>query len=528
MNVRKGLTVMTAALIAAWTLTACSGKTNGAKEANAATSGVSAEAAEEPVEIKWIGFYPPDSDNSYVQQYLEKKFRIAIKNMRLDRTASAQQLNVKLAMGDIPDIIPPYVDINAYANMVQQGIAAELPLEEIRHYMPRYAKFIDDLDPSLWNIGMIDGKNYGIPKTYAEGDAYFVPAYNAAWLRAIGYSEPPRTLAELEDVLTKFRENDPDGNGKKDTYGFSARGKDTLGSNQIFNTVFGAYGINPNAWMETNGKLQFGITLDGAKQAFITLNKWYKAELIDPEFITMDWNQYRVKFVGGKVGMSDQALWYHLDPSGTLGADALNAGMTFVVGQPLQGPGGKRYAGAQGLGQVPYMMSAEAYKDEKKRETIYRIMDALAMDPEVYRAAVYGEKGVHYDEIDGAAVLKPAYTDEQKAGAIAGIGYYYGLFKMNTFPTVDRPKSQLDFRAGIVRNDVIRLIDALPQAYLPSWAANSDAITKLIKEYELKFVTGAIDPAKGFDDFVALLNKAGLHAATDEANKLYAERKNLK
>jgi putative aldouronate transport system substrate-binding protein len=79
-------------------------------------------------------------------------------------------------------------------------------------------------------------------------------------------------------------------------------------------------------------------------------------------------------------------------------------------------------------------------------------------------------------------------------------------------------------RAAIVQKDVVRINDKLPNAILPSWMKNSDAISKLIKEYEINFITGAADTDKGFDDFVAQLNKLGLQEATEEANKLYADR----
>ncbi|MDG0811244.1 extracellular solute-binding protein [Cohnella rhizosphaerae] len=529
MKIRNAIpAALSAALAATLVLSACSNGNNKENAGSASPSGSAAPsaaaAAEKPIELKWVGWYPPESDDTYAQKFLENKFNVKFNNIKLDYTTAVQQLNVKLSSGEIPDVIPGYSDINGYAEMVKQGIAAELPIEEIRQYMPRYAKYIDELDPKLWSIGMIDGKNYGIPRTYGEGDAYFLPSYNTDWLNKIGYSEPPKTLAELEDVLTKFRNDDPDGNGKKDTYGFSARGKDTLGSNQIFNSVFGAYGVNPNAWMLVDGKLQFGITLEGARQALKTLNAWYKAELLDPEFITDDFDQYRGKFINGKVGMLDQALWYHLDPSGNIGGDAAKAGMKFTVGQPVTGPSGKRAAGAQGYSVVPIIMSAEAHKDEKKRIKIYELLDSLAFDPETYLAAVYGEKGVHYDEVDGAAVPKPEFTDQQKAGAVAGIGYFYGLFKANTMRELDRPKSQLEFRASVVKPDVTRLYNVLPNAILPSWIANADAITKMIKEYEIKFITGQVDTDKGFDDFVAKLNGLGLAKARDEAEQLYAER----
>src|SRR5690606_34001955 len=112
----------------------------------------------------------------------------------------------------------------------------------------------------------------------------FLPAFNAEWLKNIGYDAAPTTLEELEDVLIKFRNNDPDNNGKKDTYGISARGKDTLGSNQIFNTVFAAYGIRSSGWLlQEDDTVQLSLVSEQAREVYRTLNRWYEAGIIDPE-----------------------------------------------------------------------------------------------------------------------------------------------------------------------------------------------------------------------------------------------------
>ena len=102
---------------------------------------------------------------------------------------------------------------------------ASISVDEIKKYMPTYVKEVEEIDPHAWDVGMIDGKNYGVPRIWLNGAYGFIPTYNGEWLKAIGYDEPPTTLEQLEDVLTKFRNNDPDGNGKKDTYGMSGRGK---------------------------------------------------------------------------------------------------------------------------------------------------------------------------------------------------------------------------------------------------------------------------------------------------------------
>ena len=108
-------------------------------------------------------------------------------------------------------------------------------MDEIKKYMPKYSAEMEKLDPNIWQYGLYNGKNWGVPKVFLEGATGLLPAYNSNWLKKVGYTEPPKTLEQLEDVLTKFAKNDPDGNGKNDTYGMTARGKDQ--PPQVFNSV---------------------------------------------------------------------------------------------------------------------------------------------------------------------------------------------------------------------------------------------------------------------------------------------------
>lgn len=509
-------------------LAGCGGKeeTKGGTASPAVSSGATPTpiTPAKPIEFSWISATVPGTD-TVMQKYVEKKYNVKIKPIGIDRANWQQQINIKLASGEKPDFFGT-VDggFNEFLNYIKQGLIGEVPVEKIRKYAPNYAKMVDDMDKTGWDVGVVDGKNYGIPKFYAEGGSPFIPAYNEAWLKKVGYNEPPKTLAELEDVLTKFRNDDPDGNGKKDTYGISARGKDTLGSNQIFNTVFAAHGVHPSAWMIVDGKVQFGFTSEQSRAALKVLSKWYKAGIIDPEFVTDDWNAYRAKFVNGKMGMLDQALWYHDHITGQVGADAAKANMKFVIGKPVVGPAGKMMGIAQGFKQSPYAIGADAAKDEKKLEAILKVIDGIATDPDAYLMTMYGEKGTHYDIVDGGPVRKPDFIDPIKASSTAGVGF----FTVGGNPAMmklEYPTEKQAFKEKINDKGITPITDAMQLKIIPSWDANKDALTKMQKEFELKFIVGEVDLDKGFDNFVAEMNKIGLEKATAEANALYAATK---
>ena len=98
------------------------------------------------------------------------------------------------------------------------------------------------------------GKNYGLPNiNHAHMDAR-VPAYRGDWLKNVG-KEIPTTVDELHDVLYAFVHEDPDGNGKDDTYGYAFRSSHWQ---HYFGEIFGAYGILPFDWQEVNGEVVYG------------------------------------------------------------------------------------------------------------------------------------------------------------------------------------------------------------------------------------------------------------------------------
>ncbi|MFC0329065.1 extracellular solute-binding protein [Paenibacillus sepulcri] len=531
----KAFKAIAFALLLMIVLAGCSSKENNNSPAAAAEPGTDApapaateEEADKPIEISWIASYIPGKD-TMAQKYVEERFNMKIDPIGIDRSNWEQQLNIKLAANTKPDFFGNLDSrMDNFKGWVKQGIVGEIPVEKIREFAPKYSQMIDDADPTDWDVPVVDGKNYGIPKIYAEGDSPFVPAFNKAWLTKIGYSEPPKTIAELEDVLTKFRNDDPDGNGKKDTYGLTARGKDTLGSNQIFNTVFASFGITPSGWvLQADGSVQYGLVTEQARAAFKLLNKWYKAGLIDPEFVTDDWNTYRAKFVGGKAGMMDQALWYHYHSSGQVGQDAAKAGMDMIVGKPVVGEAGKMMGIAQGFKQVPFAIGADAAKDPKKVEAILKMVETLATDEEAYLMTSYGEEGVNYDIAEGGGVVpRPEFTDPIQATSALGINFFSPIKGNNPLMLkIDYPAEKVAFRTQVNDKGITPITDAMQMKTLPSWDANKDALQKMAKEYELKFILGEADTDKGFDTFISEMNKAGLEQATAEANEVYATKK---
>ncbi|XEC97491.1 extracellular solute-binding protein [Paenibacillus tarimensis] len=493
---------------------------------DSSSSADSSSSKEAPIEITWLSFYPPDTDDTPVQKYLEETFNVKIKNMRIDRSNWGEQLNIKLASKEIPDIFWLWGagDIENYAT---QGLLAELPVDLIKEKMPQFAKSVDEVDPKLWEYGKNEGKSYGIPLYWPDGTTPFLPAYNGKWLNAVGYNKAPQTLEEMEDVLYKFRNNDPDGNSKKDTYGISARGKDGLVF--AFNSVFGAFGIQPKFWTkDANGELVFGMITEEARQGFLVLNKWWKDGIIDPEFITVDDAKSTQILSNGRVGMMDGGLWYHYHPvSGKIGSafKVSQSDAELIVGKPVTGPDGASGGLAFGSKNSYIGMGIQVADDPEKMNKIFEILEATATVDEAYLMTTFGVEGEHYELKNGVPEAKPEYADLQKRAPKIGAGNFYNMFigKSLAMLKYDYTQEQLDLRKKLTENAPI-ITDELTFS-VPVMSEYPD-LNKLVDEYYIKFITGEVNLTDGFDEFVKVWKQSGGEAITKQANEIYAENFN--
>lgn len=520
-NNKKLLLSMTSiALSMSLVMAGCSGN-NGKTENAESTS--TPEGKEAPIEITIANnFNPPEADGNYVQKQLEKKLNIKIKNVKLDRVTWKEKFTYLLASGEIPDIFP--IDANE-TDMVQwadQGIIANISPEEIATYMPNFTEALNSVDEGAWGVGLYNGKNWGIPKVWPGGLDGFLPGYNEAWLRAVGYIEPPRTLAELQDVLIKFVNNDPDGNGKKDTFGLSGRGKLT---EQLFTSIFSAHGVSPYQFkLNTAGKVVYGGITEETRTALTLLNKWYKTGLIDPEFITADNNDLNVKFADQKVGMVDNMKWDNFDKdAGFITKPALEKGQTVIAGKPVTGPSGEAYAFAYGARQAPLLLGAQLEKDERKRIKVMELLEYVSTTSEGFLLTNFGQLGVSYDMEGDLAVARIEKIHEMGAGS-----FYNPLNSVDVSLTKHRTKPELVALKERLNTGVTSMFDILGPAVLTSKAQYWGNLKLLEDTYIIKAITGEANTEKDFDKFKTEWLRSGGQAVTDEVTKVLAEREAAK
>lgn len=395
-----------------------------------------------PVTLEWLGYdsYGEPDANSPIVKMVEEKFNAKFDFWYVDAQKWEDNLNVKLAAGEMPDVLK----ITNRQNMpkyVTQGILAPIPLETIEQFAPTYKKFLDDNYPELWDGVMYDGQVYAIPMTNLNGSYPTVVIWRKDWLDNVGISKIPETIGEYEEAFYKFRNEDPDRDGQKDTYGLS---------DFALPNILGAFGypgisdFKGAAKGDAGRSIQFTLR-DGnvviaaiqpeMKEALALLQKWYKDGLIDPEFITSEnttgyWADSQA-FYNEKIGITGMSMFYHwrhvLNPDiqDDAGGGQFKAFKEAVpngkveFGVPAIGPNGVSGTPTWDTSSHPIAITTKAAKDPAKLELLLKMIEAAVTDYEYYLTLTNGVKDVDW-KLDGDKFINlasgEALADSNKKG----------------------------------------------------------------------------------------------------------------
>lgn len=233
-----------------------------------------------------IGGKTPE-ENTLFEKEIERLTGIKAK---LDKPASDydQKLLAAIASGEKFDLLQ--ISKEKMNLFIEQGVISPLT-DQVK--ASKVLQDPDVLPPQEWDqVKTKDGKIYGVFTKFQGGT---MPIVRNDWLKKLNLPEP-KTLDDYYTVLKAFTEQDPDGNGKKDTYGLSTAGMYEL---QGF---FSSAGLKQR-YVEKDGKLDVPYSTDAAIPVYEWLNKLYKEGILDPNFATNDTGKMRNLFLTDRVGM---------------------------------------------------------------------------------------------------------------------------------------------------------------------------------------------------------------------------------
>lgn len=254
-----------------------------------------------------------DVNNNPMIRLGEEKLGIKINTTLLGGDSSNYNTKLRLALTgseELPDVLPVY-DTQIINDLIESGRAKAID-EDIDKYMPDRLKEVYNNYPETFYPVTKDGKTYGIANSPVLEDTQIM-IIRQDWLNNLGL-EAPTNMEEFETVIKAFTDNDPDGNGKKDTYGFSYSGEGIYSTGWVADPVM-LFSANtgkmiPGSWQEDeNGELQYGSVHEGNKLTLEKMANWHENGYLFREAAATGAWDAMTQFTEGKAGILMGRPW---------------------------------------------------------------------------------------------------------------------------------------------------------------------------------------------------------------------------
>lgn len=230
-----------------------------------------------------------DSKNIYKQEAEKFEESTGIKIAYFNATTDFEQRLARATAGNaLPDLI--FNDAASLGQFIQLGIAEEID--------PQAIAGGDQLFPTAWkSTRYIDGKYYGVP-TSAQTFALFV---RKDWREKLGLPQP-KSWDDIQTLAKAFTTQDPDGNGKNDTYGFIVPASTTRGYASWFMSSF-IWQAGGDFVKEESGKFSASLNTPEVAQAMTFIRTMMCEKVTQPGAINATTADVIPSFRSGQSGM---------------------------------------------------------------------------------------------------------------------------------------------------------------------------------------------------------------------------------
>lgn len=371
-----------------------------------------AEAAGPVVIDLWYGAAvteagPPPADWKALQ-IIREKLNIDLRLTALPSNESDQDVKVNAAgaANSLPDLCMVRRDV--WLNLVKMGLVA--PVDELYAAMPTRTKVQYDEDSRAFTT--VNGKSYGLasPGSIAKNEGLLI---RKDWLDKLGLKVPV-TTDDLMNVMKAFTFNDPDGNGKDDTWGYGAfieinNFEEGLG--RRLEPIMGAFGV-AGTWDMNKATAGLNIRKPAYYDAVSYVKKMADEKVIDPNWLSYKKDDFRAAWKQGRFGVMREQNAAFAAEANYAPFDKNFPNGEWIIIDPPKGPSGKKSVGVYTQAYRIYMMSAKAAK-AGKGPAIARLLEWMSSD-EGYYLLGWGDKDVNYVlDANGVPTIK-GLADETK------------------------------------------------------------------------------------------------------------------
>lgn len=477
----------------------------------------------------WVN--TPTDENDPYKAWILENYGL---NVNLTATSDfSNQVLIKFASDNQPDIVS-FSSVNDFLKIYNQ----ESLLLDWTPYLDKMpnVKAVIEADETTKQMFTRDGKIIAL-WTQADPPTWSLKV-RADWLENLGL-KAPRTPEELLNVARAFRNNDPDGNGIKDTYAFTSAGNGadfgTLG--QWIALMYGRVSIAPYGFFVEDNEVQYELFTGNHKKMLDFIKTIVEEDLIDPSWYIQSWDQKKLTHAG-KVGFE----WY----PGVISQEAeqnnekqdgstLGWWETIDVPKDPDSERGGLLPEIGGAGHI-ITVSAKTALDSNKMDKICAFLNDIVIPPSGDRPVAYDalrwgvgiEEGVQYVNIEGSDLSYCNTGDEKQLktyrGSVPGAWDWGAWFSTTGDKVVQGSSNDIsDIILKVVEHDAKTAEMATYSQIgelLTLDATLVGKVTRLTNEFEYKYVTGKITD---YDSFVEEWKEIGGDQLMEEAEKQFKE-----
>ena len=405
-----------------------------------------------------------------------------------------ESLNTRLAARNLPGLVSITGNTMPVVQAAQWG--AFWDITEIYDMYPNLAR----ADKGVMSNISIEGRNYGI---YRQRDwPRSGSIYREDWLQNLGL-QPPKNLEELYNVLYAFTYNDPDKNGRQDTFGMAWTGAGTPYLGPFYNIA--VWHGTPNRFGVRNGRLTPWFEYDEFYEAMVYSKKLYDDGLINRDFPATSTGDWALFFGRGQAGFhidcADEAnrSANRLRDNGLMTQADHDAGRFIGVLGLIANSRGQTYVWPQNDGHQGYV-AVSTVSARTLQDLHYHLdfMDKLNT-PQGQTILNWGAENVNFTRnSDGTITTIPS---TQITG---GLHIVEGLNQFRTLSDVGailRPNAYQQKHLAVYQQiQPYAVVNPVTPIALmsPTWTSRQSALNQLIDDAVINFIIGNIDRA-GFD-----------------------------
>jgi len=393
----------------------------------------------------------------------------------------------------------------AFQKFVAQGAFHDLTARLTGDALKQFPN-LQLLPEVTWKGSSFQGKIYGAPYPIQPVNSQ-MGLYRKDWAQKLGVDDP-NNADDVMRMFVAFANEDPDGNGKKDTWG----------SGVLYANVWNGMFRVPNNWrLNSDGTLTKDLETEEYKAALDFAHTMWTKGAFHPDALTLTPSQWQPLFESGKTGFRVNGGWGNFGDQPGSGTwltkqnnPAANPVPIIMPGHDGGKPAIPLSSASYGFGAIP-----SSIKDESKITELLGIMNFIAapFGSEEFTFIYHGIEGKMFNWTNG----QPVNVTNGNQNWADGLNYLCGTTEINYFYANQPDEAKLiqQLQEQLIQ---VSVADPTQGLYSPAWVDQGGNLTKLQSDAYNAIVTGN-QPMSNLDQVISDWKQQG----GDQARKEFQE-----